>query len=302
MFGRGKKANGQLHLYGKLPCAKDYLRHGMSEGAAGALRSWLDRGFDQVAPGGGAFVPKPQNFVFSDGGSTVVVGSLWPSHDQGGHRQFPFCLATDLKVKEVLQALATDWAPFDGVWRQLQSVRRELTAASNGPEVLALARSRSLDHASASSGRAVDRASPSSARDWFDRLFGPQSTERLLDLRNTLKSAAGSRTVARLPLLAGARGITQAAAWWRLASLCGWPNLDSAGSLWYTDPIAVGGSMASIVMCPSGPTPSLVASLCGDEGFGVATRNWAIDAQQTIDGVVVDRLADSVESMWSESR
>lgn len=94
--GPPKMESFALHLYGKLPIYKDFISSGLTEEGARDFRDWIGNGFSRrwsvVEEYKAVEIPLHTFLIPLPGGKRSVAGALWGSHDEGGHRRFPFTL------------------------------------------------------------------------------------------------------------------------------------------------------------------------------------------------------------------
>lgn len=212
MFGFLRHECPPLQLYGKLPLAKDYLRLGMGEGAALALREWLDATFSGgAARGNPPELAWPTRFMIGDAWRGCLQGILTPSADAGGLRAFPFLMCVERKRKAVLADLQADLAGAASIWAQLCEHRQRSVAHADGKALLAATRGAQID---------LQKAAPVpmagvAAEAWLQGLWpgaGREGFEADLERLHAV-AATGADTPVRLPLLPGCSQRQQVLTW-----------------------------------------------------------------------------------------
>ncbi len=290
-----------LHLYGKLPIAKDYLRVGCGDGAARELREWLDQGFSTAPPGGAApTLAFPMRFLAGDawsgrasgagvltkwlgrigGDASALVGCMWPSSDAGGLRPFPLALLLERDRRVVARELELGLEETATWWTALENEQRWVAAHAESEALLLAARQRRVapaapDVASAAfntahtaSGSASTDSDSAKAEaptfdDWTAALWPNDSHAGLHEALETIATCVREQPDAplRLPLVNDLPFVTQAHAWWRVWSIIRRSPHAPLPTLFFP---CSGGSAdiaAFLVIYPSKPRPSDVVWL-----------------------------------------
>ncbi|MBL8840997.1 MAG: DUF2094 domain-containing protein [Planctomycetes bacterium] len=199
-----------LQAYGKLPLAKDYLRIGAAEGSGRELRDWLDTTFSGSALAGTLELPWPARFLLAPRSGAPLQGCLWPSHDDGGLRRFPFALFVERRRAVLRDALPSGGAGEAGFWEALEERfagrdrfvdGRALLEAWRGQEVAAIGAPPSREPA---------------ADAWLAALWPGEGVAGLRRQLADLATSDDGRAPLRLPLTAAAPFLPQARAWGEL--------------------------------------------------------------------------------------
>lgn len=238
MFSLRKRESPQLELYGKLPLAKDYLRIGCGDGAALALRDWLDRGFSGNAQGQ-ALIARPLCFLAAVDSAEPVQGCLWPSSDAGGLRRFPFALLVARRRKALLADLAAGLDHAAGLWKRLGEIHSSLRDHADGQALLSALRGVELD---------LEDIPPEAPErfaldDWLSALWPEAGTD---GLRSTLEDlqeprVASARGPLRLPLAVDLPLRDQVNGWLWLLDRAGLVGAADLSTLFLpADPVAAG--------------------------------------------------------------
>ena len=207
-FRRRERAT--LQLYGKLPLAKDYLRVGMSQGPALALRDWLDHAFSGVGSAEPPQLARAVRFLVGDGGDGCLQGVAWPSSDVGGLRPFPFVLCLERKRRALIDDLLGDLGRAQRVWAYLARIFEDARAMPDGGSVLAKLRGTTIDV----DGGSVEDAGGVELDTWIGSLWPTDARDGLYALLAELRALAGAKEdPIRLPLVADLPLRPQVRAW-----------------------------------------------------------------------------------------
>lgn len=201
-----------LQAYGKLPLAKDYLRVAASEGSARRLRDWLDRGFGGAGPAGGP--EGPQRFLI--GGDEPLQGLLWPSHDAGGLRRFPFALFVARRARTLRGELERRAAACVAWWERLEQIHGGAGSFTDEAQLLAAWRALRVEAAEPAANVA---AGGEPAR--LDAIGPGLEGAGLADALASASRAAARREPWRLPLAADQPLTEQSLAWLALLAARG---------------------------------------------------------------------------------
>ncbi len=273
------RANPSLHLYGKLPIAKDYLRVGCGDGPARELREWLDEGFSSAPPGG--LAPElafPMRFLAGDawsarspgtgvlskwlgrigGDGAALIGCAWPSSDAGGLRPFPLSVFVERKSSEIARELELGLDATDAWWTALESEHDWIAAQPETESLLASARRRRVAPA--------ERSAPANAAgfdEWSAALWPDDTHARLREMLAALASCVRERPddPLRFPLVGDAPTLAQVHAWWRAWSLVHESPHARVPTLFFPCSSGSGDIGAFVVLYPSKPRPADVAWL-----------------------------------------
>jgi len=216
MFDRFRKEAPELQLYGKLPLAKDYLRVGASKGAGRDLREWLDYAFSSRAVQGAP--PRfawPARFVLGAVPGEPLMGTVWPSSDTGGERDFPFTLFVTRRRAALVKALLEGLAGLEPMWRELSACHASIERFSDGLAFLAEMRGRafSVDEPTPATGGPAERI-PWDA--WVSALWPKDKQAGLVKVLVSLAELrqSDSSGALRLPLVANRPALPQVHGWW----------------------------------------------------------------------------------------
>lgn len=215
MFSFLGKEACPIHLYGKLPLAKDYLRVGAGSGSAQTLRDWLDRAFSQGANSKDPLLlPWPAALIAGESWGQPLCAAAWPSGDAGHLRPFPFTAFIERKKKPLLEDLERGWALSAAVWEKLGECYAAREAHDNGQSFLAAMRGREI---------ALEALQPIEAERidfevWISALWPDTGKDGLLEFLRALEALrrANHRGPLRLPLVTNLPSRPQVQAWMRL--------------------------------------------------------------------------------------
>ena len=111
-----------LSLFGKLPCAADYLRIAHTHADAQQLDRWLSAGVQALARASADWPAQRVQFVFAcAGGETLLAGVLAPSRDRAG-RRFPVAIYGVLAARVIGAAYAALPGWLDAYWRAIHAL------------------------------------------------------------------------------------------------------------------------------------------------------------------------------------
>lgn len=213
LFDRFRREAPTLQLYGKLPLAKDYLRVGASRGAARHFREWLDATFSTRSTGDAApDLAWPARFALGAVSSDPLVGSLWPSSDEGGERRFPFAMFVERRRRPFVEALGGDFAGLTVVWQQLERRFERRGDHRDGAAFLEAMRGQVIDLGAPD----ADQPAPRIGWDQWTRALWPEDGEQALTtlLSGLRPLGTAPQATIRLPLVGDLPILPQVRCWW----------------------------------------------------------------------------------------
>lgn len=299
LFRRKESWPLPLHLYGKHPVAKDYLRVGCGQGGPRGMREWLDAGFSSGAgPGAVRPLAGPTRFVFGDAWGAALVGTLWPSSDAGGERVFPLAMFVERRVATLAQEFEQGMGRLGGIWRVLDDLYGQLETYGSGGSLLQALRGRAIEE------REVEDAGEDAleASTWLEALWpgrGRNGLFDVLDLAAAWKREGYSGPV-RVPFVTGAPMCAQAQAWAMLLTRALKDPKKTPPSLVFPAPTAEGALHG--VWFQRSPTPADARWLLAGEAFESKTAGEAWDGSERVLGGALSapegtpRLVDSLRA------
>lgn len=233
MFDAFRKERCSVHLYGKLPIAKDYLRVGCGQDAPAAWREWLDRTFSPAGEFEARILPFAMRFVFDVENHSPIMGLAWPSSDAGGLRKFPFSLLIERRGRVLLKDTLAGFVESAHVWDRLAAQLEKTAVSSTGESYLTSIRGETI-------GFEKGQSAPLEAVDleaWIDTLWWENGRDGLFEVLERLSSLASQRYRGpiRLPLVADLPKRVQVHAWLRCLFELGVVEEDTLPTLFFPD-------------------------------------------------------------------